>query len=117
MKIVICEDNVMIAMDLEMIVEDLGHTDVGHATRSDTCLAMCREVEPDLVLVDVDLVDGPTGPDLTKRLAEMGIPSVIVSGQTNGLSPDDHAAGALLQKPFVESDLAGAIDHLEAASS
>jgi CheY-like chemotaxis protein len=116
MNIFICEDNVMIGMELEMTVEDLGHVAVGHAARSDTCLAACHELLPDLVLVDVDLVDGPTGPDLTKRLAEMGIPSVIVSGQTDRIGPDDHAAAAMLQKPVVVRDLAEAIDRLAAAS-
>ena len=105
MKILICEDNTIIAMDLEMVIEDLGHEVAGHVTRSDRCLMQCDREPPDLVLVDIDLADGPTGLDLTRRLADMDIPSVIVSGQTAALQPGDHAAMSVLSKPVAVAEL------------
>lgn len=109
MKVLICEDNLIIAMDLEMTVEEMGYTPVGNVTRSDDCLARCKDNPPDIVLVDIDLDDGPTGPELTKTLSNLGIPSIIVSGQVDTLSADDHAANALLSKPVVPAELQAAL--------
>lgn len=110
MRILICEDNLVIAMDLEMIVEDMGHASAGLATTSAECLALCRAQAPDLVLVDLDLADGPTGPGLTRDLAAMGIESVIVSGQTEALVAGEHAARAVVGKPVDEAALRAAIE-------
>ena len=109
MRILICEDNPVIALDLEMTLEEMGHEAAGHVTRSDKCLAHCRAAPPDLVLVDIDLADGPMGPGLTVQLADMGIPSVIVSGQTDELAAEDHAALRVLTKPVAASDLKAAL--------
>lgn len=110
MKILICEDNLILAMDLEMTIEEMGHVSVGSVTRSDDCLMRCGRDEPDMVIVDVDLDDGPTGAGLTKRLAAMGIPSVIISGQAEGLEAEDHAAAAVLAKPVAMTELQAALE-------
>ena len=105
MKILICEDNPIIAMDLGMAIERMGHEATGYVTRSDRCLDRCREDPPELVLVDIDLADGATGPSLTKNLTELKILSVIVSGQTDSLRPSDHDALAVVEKPFAYKEL------------
>ncbi|RYH01356.1 response regulator [Salipiger sp. IMCC34102] len=112
MDVLICEDNLIIAMDLEMTIEEMGHTCAGIVTRSDTCLAHCRQDPPDMVLVDVDLDDGPTGPGLTMELSDLGIPSIIISGQVGSLADDDHVAKALLSKPVPVATLKAALDRL-----
>lgn len=98
MKIVVCEDNFVIALDLEGLVEDLGHKCCGIASRSDEALQMAEEEGADLVLVDLDLADGPTGLDLVDALAARNIPSIIVSGQPTRVG-EGHAANAVLPKP------------------
>ena len=114
MRILICEDNVIIAMELEMTIEDMGYVSAGNVSRSDDCLARCKDDGPDMVLVDVDLGDGPTGPALTKQLADLGIPSIIVSGQARSLDAEDHAADAVLTKPLIEAELREALTSHEA---
>ena len=111
MKILICEDNVIVAMNLEMMIEDLGHVSGGLVTSSVDCLRVCETEAPDLVLVDLDLVDGPTGLGLVDRLNEIGIPSIIVSGQAETLG-DDHGAFRALVKPVDEARLGRAIADL-----
>ena len=110
MNVLICEDNVIIALELEITIEAMGHAVSGHVTRSDDCVAQCEANPPDLVIVDLDLDDGPTGAALTKTLADMGIPSVIVSGQTGTLRPEDHAALRVIGKPADAAELKAALD-------
>lgn len=108
MRVFICEDNPIIAMMLEDLVADLGHTVVGMADAAGPALRACLEAGAELALVDLDLADGATGLDLVGRLAGHGVPSIIVSGQT-GSVPHGHRAAALVPKPIDEKALAGAI--------
>lgn len=110
MRILICEDNFVIALDLQGVIEELGHACCGIASRSDQCLAMCGAESPDLVLVDLDLADGPTGLDVVEALSKLGVPAIIVSGQTGRLG--DHAAKAVLPKPVNKPQLREEIDAL-----
>ena len=107
MKILICEDNVIVAMSLEMAIEDAGHRSLGFVSSSADCRAKVAKSRPDLVLVDLDLADGPTGPALVEHLADLGIPSIVVSGQAE-TAPVDRAA-ACLSKPVTDARLVRAI--------
>lgn len=108
MRIFICEDNAIVALMLEDVVADLGHEPVGVADASDVALEGAVAAGAELVLVDVDLADGPTGLGLVAELARRGIPSIVVSGQVATV-PKGHGASALLSKPIDEEALAGAI--------
>ena len=111
MKILICEDNVIVAMSMEMTLEDLGHDSAGIVTSSDACRTAAETRDPDLVIVDLDLADGPTGLALVGWLKERGIASIIVSGQADALD-DDHGAACVLVKPVDEARLGRAIASL-----
>ena len=117
MKILICEDNPIIAMELGMTIEKMGHVASGYVTRSDRCMDRCRQNPPELVLVDIDLADGATGPALTKSLKELNILSVIVSGQTDSLRPSDHDALAVVEKPFVYEELRDVLERIGGSRS
>ena len=62
MKILVVEDNALIAMEHEMLIEDLGHDCVAIASNSVRALEAARTEAPDLALVDLGLADGWTGP-------------------------------------------------------
>lgn len=115
MRILVCEDNFVIALDLQTAVEDLGHVCCGISSRSDECLALCAQERPDLVLVDIDLADGPTGLDLVEDLTRQGIPSIVVSGQTARLGGEtaSSSARAVLPKPVSKARLRREIDALD----
>ena len=108
MKILICEDNAVIAMDLGFMLMDLGHTICGTATNSVECMEKVALTRPDLVMVDLNLGDGLTGIGLVEALAQLGLPSVIVSGETQALITRT-SAKAVLSKPFDEERLAQAL--------
>lgn len=98
MRVLICEDNFIVAMETEMHLEDLGHESMGIVARSSEALARCEASAPDLVLVDLNLADGRTGLDLVAKLKSWGIPSIIMSGETEYLDGSEDAL-AVLEKP------------------
>ena len=98
MRVLVCEDNPIIAMELEYLLEAAGHTVVGIAPRSTTAIAAARDHHPDAALVDLGLADGRTGIRVAGELRRLGIPYLIVSGEL-GFLPENHGAAALLEKP------------------
>lgn len=114
MNILICEDDAIIAMDLAWTLEELGHRVLGTVASSVQCLQRCSSCRPDLVTVDLTLTDGRTGLGLVASLADLGIPSIIVSGEAR-LVPRPTPAHAVVEKPFNERHLAQAIRNVEGA--
>src|SRR5919199_5910480 len=99
MRILIVEDELIIAIDLEEVLSEEGHQVAGIARGSETALGLAQRLKPDLALVDVHLVDGDTGPEIAPHLKEMGIPVLFMTANASTLP--DGMAGALgiLPKP------------------
>lgn len=68
-KILIVEDEFLIALEMEEVIRDLGHACIGVADNVNAALSMAND-QVDVALVDVNLSDGATGPLIGKRLAE-----------------------------------------------
>ncbi|MEL7146131.1 MAG: response regulator, partial [Bacteroidota bacterium] len=58
LSLFIVEDDPIIAADIRMTVEGLGHQVLAVSHRSDRCLEMLKQVRPDLMLLDIDLGKG-----------------------------------------------------------
>ena len=112
MDILICEDNPVIAMDLGWMLQDMGHHVCGTVATSVKGMEQCALTKPDLVMVDLNLADGRTGLGLVEALAQLCIPTVIVSGETHTL-PETTSAKAVVSKPFNEDILAHALAEVE----
>ena len=112
-NILICEDNPIIAMDLGWMLEDMGHHICGTADTAIKGMEECALSKPDLVMVDLNLAEGRTGLALVNTLADLCIPSVIVSGETHTL-PKTTWAKAVVRKPFDEALIAQALAQVEA---
>jgi CheY-like chemotaxis protein len=97
---------------LSGMLEDMGHHVCGTADTSAKGLQQCARAKPDLVMVDLNLADGRTGLGLVNSLADLCIPSVIVSGETHAL-PKTTWAKAVVSKPFDETLLAQALAAVE----
>ena len=65
--VLIIEDEPIIAMDIEMIVRDLGHNVTGVAVTRSEAVAQARQSPPSLVLADIQLADDSSGIDAVKR--------------------------------------------------
>lgn len=80
MKVMIVEDEMLIAMELENEVEMAGHQVTGTAMNRNQAFELVERERPDFAFVDVHLQDGPTGVDVGRDIAARGIPYVFVSG-------------------------------------
>ncbi|MFK0335325.1 response regulator [Rhizobium sp. NPDC090275] len=113
MNILIVEDEVLLAMELESEVEGAGHLVVGTAADSREAIEIIDATSPQFAFVDIQLLDGPTGIDVGRYLSAKAIPFVFVSGNLKRI-PDDFA-GALgaIEKPYTVNGLQNALQFLQ----
>ncbi len=98
----------LVAMNIEDMLLDLGHEVAGLAGRLDAALSLAREAEFDLAMLDVNLA-GETSFPVAALLAERGIPFLFATGYgTKGIA-EDYRDRTVLQKPFRARDLALAL--------
>lgn len=109
LRVLIVEDNVFIALDLEAQIMDMGHAVVGLAATAKAAIETSRRTRPDVAIVDLQLADGSRGQDVALVLREeMQIPSIIVSGSLHQVTEADMAAIrplAMLSKPLFPEEL------------
>ena len=112
MNILIVEDEVLLAMELESDLEVNGHSVCGCAMSSGEALAMLQQQRPDLAFVDIHLKDGPSGVDVGRQLKAIGVPFVFMTGNIKRI-PDDFA-GALgaIEKPYSVNGFRHALSYL-----
>jgi CheY-like chemotaxis protein/DNA-directed RNA polymerase specialized sigma24 family protein len=101
-KVLIIEDEPVIAMDIASVVEGLGHDVVGVAGRKDEAVDLARRHLPDLVLADVQLLDGDSGiATVQEILKSMTAPVIFVTGFPERLLTGDGMEPAfIITKPF-----------------
>jgi DNA-directed RNA polymerase specialized sigma24 family protein len=100
--VLIIEDEPMIAMDLESIVEGLGHRVTGIArTHSEAVKAFERQ-KPGLVLADIQLADGSSGLDaVNEMLASFAVPVIFITAYPDRLLTGERPEPAfLITKPY-----------------
>lgn len=110
-EVLIIEDEPIIAMDIETIVRDLGHTVTGVAVTRDEAVAQALARRPGLVLADIQLADDSSGIDAVKDiLAEFEVPVIFITA-----FPERLLSGArpeptfLISKPFQRSTVRASI--------
>ena len=102
----IVEDEIFVALDLERILEDAGYRVAAIAADSKTAFAAAPDCG--FAFVDVNLRDGPTGPDIARRIAaEHGIKVVFVTANPSQIGAGEGALG-YVRKPFSESAILAA---------
>ncbi|WP_173932063.1 response regulator [Chelativorans sp. Marseille-P2723] len=105
-RVFIVEDEALVAMNLEMMLEDLGCEVVGPAMRYDTAEEMVSNgVHADIAILDVNLGGREVFP-LAARLAKDGIPLIFSTGYGAAVLPEQWQRRPLLQKPYTVGDVA-----------
>jgi len=108
-RVLIVEDEVLIALDLASTLEDLGHEIVATASDSAEALASARE-GIDIALVDLNLRDGPTGPSLGETLArDWGATVIYLTANPRQVSPCCNGPVGVLSKPYTDDALAATL--------
>ena len=115
LRILIVEDEILIALELESLLHDAGHQVVGIAASSDEAVAMGAEFSPDLAFVDIHLTDGPTGVDVARQLAgEQGIMVLFMTANAKRIPEDFTDAEGVIAKPYTERGVRQALDYVVA---
>ncbi|WP_161992879.1 response regulator [Aureimonas leprariae] len=118
LRVVIVEDEPLIALDLETILEDEGHIVVGTAATTEAALGLARaNPDIDMAFVNVELACEPDGVEAARRLREEhDVGSLFVSAKLT----DEVRARArewkpvgFVSKPFVRREILRAVDGLE----
>ena len=100
--VLVIEDEPMIAMDLEGIVEGLGHRVMGVArTHAEAVKAIANE-RPGLVLADIQLADGSSGLDaVNEMLGSFQVPVIFITAYPDRLLTGERPEPAfLITKPY-----------------
>ena len=104
-RILIVEDNPLLAMAMEETVSFLGHEVVGPATSLRTGMERAIEGGFDYALLDFDLGAGETSVLIARALLEQGIAFAFVSGTKRGVIREQFSDIPILSKPLGDSDL------------
>lgn len=107
-RVLVVEDEIFVAIEFENLLYDLGHQPVGIAADSRKALALADQAE--LAFVDINLVDGPTGIDVGKALAERGVTVVYMTANPAQLGDGVPGTVGVIPKPVEPTELRQAVE-------
>ena len=110
-RVLIIEDEPIIAMDIEAIVTNLGHSVTGIAATRAEALALVAAEAPGLVLADIQLRDGSSGLVAVQHiLARQAVPAIFITGFPELLLTGQRPEPTfLITKPFAVASVQAAI--------
>jgi two-component system, response regulator PdtaR len=111
-RILIVEDEPLIAFDNETMLADLGYEVVATVDSFGTAIEQLESEEIDLILTDLKLTGDRTGMDLARAAKRRGIPTLFSTGHD---LPPDAASVAIgcLTKPYNERTLKNALRSID----
>jgi CheY-like chemotaxis protein/DNA-directed RNA polymerase specialized sigma24 family protein len=107
-RVMIIEDEAIIAMDLQSIVAEMGHAVTGVARTRDEAVALGKSERPDLIFADIQLADNSSGIDaVNDLLAALGdVPVIFITAYPERLLTGEKAEPAfLITKPYSEEQV------------
>lgn len=109
--VLIIEDETLIAMDLEDMVESMGHHVVGIARSATEAVSLFGIFKPQLILADIHLADGSSGIDAVNTIqSAISVPVIFITAFPERLIGfKRHENAALLTKPFKLPELQATI--------
>ncbi|HEY5339366.1 MAG TPA: response regulator [Rhizomicrobium sp.] len=101
-RVLVIEDETIIALDLESLVTEMGHKVTGIATTRDDAIRMAKEQKPDLILTDIQLADSSSGIDAAHAiLKDFDIPVIFITAYPERLLTGERPEPTyLITKPF-----------------
>ncbi|WP_240927921.1 response regulator, partial [Cellulophaga sp. Z1A5H] len=113
-KILIVEDNVIIADDMQSMLEEIGYEIVDNVIVYEQAIEVLKTKQVDLVLIDIILASDKTGIDLGKHIREKyNIPFIFVTSNSDRATVENAKTvkpNGYLVKPFEQQDLYTSIE-------
>lgn len=108
-RVLIVEDEFIIALDMADTIENMGLTVSGFASSREHALKLAPQA--DIALVDVNLSDGATGPDIGRELAaRFGITVIFMTANPEQLNGQTQGSLGVVTKPVLPHVVEQCID-------
>jgi len=109
--VLIIEDEMVIALDLEQLVENLGHRTIGIARTRAEAIELSRVSRPGLILADIQLADGSSGLEAVNDLLNsFEVPVIFISAHPERFLTGERPEPAfLISKPYQQSTVSAVI--------
>ena len=110
-SVLIIEDEPIIALDIEAMVQELGHTVTGIARTHKEAIALVKAKKPGLVLADIQLADGSSGLEAVNEiLLGISVPVIFITAYPERfLTGEKPEPAFLITKPFQQEAVKAAI--------
>src|SRR5215216_5583283 len=114
-RILIAEDNYLMATEVEEFVRNCGYAIAGAAPSVERGLALIAKDAVDGAVLDIDLAGTPSFP-MCRALAAKGVPFLfLIAYSVNTVVPDEFSTALHLAKPLVAADFTSALQKLVGA--
>ncbi len=120
MRVLVCEDETIIRLDICQLLETAGHTVVGEARDGSEAVRLAGELEPEMILMDVRMPELDGVEAARQILGARQVPIVMVTAFAEAdIVQQASEAGAFgyLVKPFRQDDVLAAIATAKARSA
>jgi CheY-like chemotaxis protein len=108
-KVLIVEDEMIIALLIERMINDLGHQVVNKVSSGEEAIAEAEKHQPDLILMDIRLKGSIDGIEAMSQIQKrQNIPVIYISGNTDAVHQEKIQQTEYLEflsKPITISDL------------
>lgn len=110
-RVLVVEDNPILAMEIGELVTDMGHVVCGTANNEQEALELLEAEQPTLALLDVRLADGGSGVEVARRLRQKrSMRTIFVTAFDGDLEEADaRHLGQIVRKPFTNEAIQAAI--------
>lgn len=110
-RVLVVEDEALIAAQVEAVLGNAGCTVIGPAADIAEALTLTADSLPDVAVLDVNLAGERSDP-IADALAARGIPFLFCTGYAGGGAPERHPGARVLKKPLDPAELLHAIGQL-----
>ena len=107
--VLIVEDNLFLAHELEWVLSDAGHTVIGKAPSFDDVVRIAASQPPEIALVDHRLKGPRDGVSVARHLRSLGTKVIYVTAEADHVRLVNGEAAEILSKPYDTDDLIRAV--------
>ncbi|OHV82199.1 response regulator [Rhizobium sp. LCM 4573] len=113
-RVLIVEDEFLIALDIAETIENMGLKVTGFANARENAMELASRA--DLAIVDVNLTDGRTGPEIAQELAERyGVTVIFMTATPEDIAEEGQNSLGVLTKPVMPHVLEQSVEYAVAS--